>query len=982
MEANANNIGNQQTQSSGNPYLDYLRQNQLPTYYEQLQQNPNMGMPQMGAAPGYTAVNFSGLIEPAQNNGYPYGYPQDQTYYNNVDPNMNYYYQQPQYMGQPQMAQTQQPVYNTAFEYVMNGGVYYPPLKEEVAQQQQQNVTQASQPMAQTPIEYVLNGGVYHPPLKEGVSELQPVANAMPQPGAVSQSAPSQTSQIPQEEKKEQKLSMAEMATKINETIQEIERLQAEHHQRAEAQRAAEAAAQQQQYMQQQGYQVDMYGNYYQPQAQPMMPDPMMGYGYQQAQPYMYQQPYAMAPQMPMYGYDMYGNYYGQPMMAQQPMYQPDPTLMQQIYQQQFAGQQMYGQAPQEDQIITDRPNEPNQNMEQQAQQEFNLDLSKPLDPSVFNDEAPFVPDPNFQYVPGRIKPVQFEDSEGNSIDADEAIRLMDIQQADYSQNSNADQYVHGGKTISEGTFNPVTGQVTNYANVAQGTPNTNAESYNPFIGMANQQMGVPNYYNQMPPMMNVPYGYGYPQQQQMAYPQPQMWQQQPYMQQAPMPQYVQQPYQAPITNSQCPQPELITAYGNPANPLVPTPAYKYPDGTIKFADEVNNPINQIPESFKKGNAMGVDQWLRQRQAEQMSVPQMQSYPQQNSTTSFMNPIGIPINGRRCNEWDTGCSSSWLEDYFNKPMTDDDLAAIVLPIEELHRRAEEQKKNPAITGFDYFGNPIYANSFNLPYGQSTKAQQEFEKAKENYVDIQVRLSKIYHAYVGDSDKVDWDAKRKQLDPWYQHEQMMKNRPMDKYERLMRKNPAELTPEETEWLKQDRLVKECMEITEYFDMMEQYRKWKDEQYLINMARVKESHDAVLGLKPGQKCDWPTFADNGWKLLSAIETGKRPKRDGTKFYSRYEYRKALSKSTGNAIPIDNTDDEYVPICDSVKGMYKNYNLNTGEGEVDSLLVFDDNVSKSHKTRLSEMDKRYIEFTERIEDQMVEDRDRKLREGSAWG
>ena len=977
-EINSNGNNPEMQQSSGNPYLDYLRQNQLPTYYEQLQQNPNMAMPQMGAAPGYTTINFSGLVEPAQNNGYPYGYPQDQTYYNNVDPNMNYYYQQPQYMGQPQMAQTQQPVYNTAFEYVMNGGVYYPPLKEEVAQQQQQNVTQASQPMAQTPIEYVLNGGVYYPPLKEGVSQLQPVANTTPQPGVVSQSAPSQTSQMQQEEKKEQKLSMAEMATKINETIQEIERLQAEHHQRAEAQRAAEAAAQQQ-YMQQQGYQVDMYGNYYQPQMQPMMPDPMMGYGYQQPQPYMYQQPYAMAPQMPMYGYGMYGNYYGQPQMAQQPMYQPDPTLMQQTYQQQFAGQQMYGQAPQEDQIITDRPNEPTQ--EQQAQQEFNLDLTKPLDPSVFNDEAPFVPDPNFQYVPGRIKPVQFEDSEGNSIDADEAIRLMDIQQANYSQNSNNDQYVHGGKTISEGTFNPVTGQVTNYANVAQGTPNTNAESYNPFIGMANQQMGVPNYYNQMPPMMNTPYGYGYPQQQ-MAYQQPQMWQQQQYMQQAPMmqPQYAQQPYQAPLTNSQCPQPELITAYGNPANPLVPTPAYKYPDGTIKFADEVNNPINQIPESFKKGNAMGVDQWLRQQKSQQLPMPAVQY---QNSQNTLLSPFGVPINGRRCNEWDTGCSSSWLEDYFNKPMTDDDLAAIVLPVEELQRRAEEQKKNPKITGFDYFGNPIYADSFQSSYGRSTRAQQEFEKAKENYVDIQVRLSKIYHAYVGDSDKVDWDAKRKQLDPWYQQEQMMKNRPMDKYERLMRKNPAELTPDEIEWLKQDRLVKECIEITEYFDMMEQYRKWKDEQYLINMARVKESHDAVLGLKPGQKCDWPTFADNGWKLLSAIETGRSNMQNkGKNLYSTLEYRKGLAKATGEPVPIDNTDDEYVPIWESVKKRYKNYNLETGEGEVEGLLVFPDgSIRKEKRSGLTEKDIRRIKFAEQIRLQMEEDKQRKIREGKAW-
>jgi hypothetical protein len=81
----------------------------------------------------------------------------------------------------------------------------------------------------------------------------------------------------------------------------------------------------------------------------------------------------------------------------------------------------------------------------------------EPINPN----DIPFQP---VDYVPGRIRPVQLEDANGNSVDAD--------------------TYLKGGATVSSGGFNPATGRVN--------APAAGQGHYEPY--MTSYSMGIPQY--------------------------------------------------------------------------------------------------------------------------------------------------------------------------------------------------------------------------------------------------------------------------------------------------------------------------------------------------------------------------------------------------------------------------------------------------------------------------------------------------------
>lgn len=245
----------------------------------------------------------------------------------------------------------------------------------------------------------------------------------------------------------------------------------------------------------------------------------------------------------------------------------------QQQFQQPMMGNMGYGyQQPQQNYQQNVQPVQPNKNIQ------YHMAEDNPNNPSPFED-----------YVPGRLRPVQLEDANGNSIDIDKV-------------------FVPGGTTETGGGYNPVTGRITENVKT-QGFPQKNFGNpgYDPFT-IANQ-MGV----------------------------QPQQQYQQFYQNQ---PQY--------YTNQQQQMgPVPAMEYGNPANPIIPTACLKYPDGTVQWG----NPRLGIEQFYQNQNNVDPRQAaFGHNFGQKNNVPnQMTMY---SSTNQMYNPMYRPVIGRPINEFD------------------------------------------------------------------------------------------------------------------------------------------------------------------------------------------------------------------------------------------------------------------------------------------------------------------------------------------
>ena len=89
-----------------------------------------------------------------------------------------------------------------------------------------------------------------------------------------------------------------------------------------------------------------------------------------------------------------------------------------------------------------------------------------------------------------------------------------------------------------------------------------------------------------------------------------------------------------------------------------------------------------------------------------------------------------------------------------------------------------------------------------------------------------------------------------------------------------------------------------------------------------AKIKESHDRLLGIEPGQPCSLQQFLDNGYKLCAAnaAKEIKAKLKTGYDKYSTNNFRQALARETHSQIPIQSKDDEYVPIEAMLKNIYE--------------------------------------------------------------
>ena len=284
--------------------------------------------------------------------------------------------------------------------------------------------------------------------------------------------------------------------------------------------------------------------------------------------------------------------------------------------------------------------------------------------------------------------------------------------------------------------------------------------------------------------------------------------------------------------------------------------------------------------------------------------PQYQVYNQQYNS-GYMRPYNYGIGlGYAQNQFDTELNEIL---YNEEPSIVDIracLADIVLSDEE--KEKIDHNRSNYIVGTDYYGRPIYAQT---AYQVNQQRQEELEKARLAYQTHFTRLSRIAHAYTG--EKFDEQKVMERFDP------IPKTQPVKQF------NYYTASPEEKKEYERNQAVYRCAELEYQMNMLEKNRAVMDQQRAMMFQKIKDSHDKLIGVEPGQHYDLRTYLDNAYKLCVNIEMekAKSRNRNGSVKYCGNQYRATLANRSNNPVPITSKDNEYVSIEQLLKQVYDN-------------------------------------------------------------
>lgn len=220
----------------------------------------------------------------------------------------------------------------------------------------------------------------------------------------------------------------------------------------------------------------------------------------------------------------------------------------------------------------------------------------------------------------------------------------------------------------------------------------------------------------------------------------------------------------------------------------------------------------------------------------------------------------------------------------------------------------ESSNRGYIVGYDYYGNPIYSNPGSM-YQDNLKRQEAFEEARGIIQKHFTMLSRIAHAYSGET--INEQEMMERFDPV--------SKPTNNNVKVF--NYFSATKEEKEEYAENMRLQDAKNISVMFDAYEAAQT--NMRYEL-FNRIKQSHDALIGVQPGEHYSLKQYMDNGYKLNMniALQKARHVMRNGQLKYSSTDFRNVLSKTrmAHNMSPIPTTkDDDYVSIEERIKSVY---------------------------------------------------------------
>lgn len=244
------------------------------------------------------------------------------------------------------------------------------------------------------------------------------------------------------------------------------------------------------------------------------------------------------------------------------------------------------------------------------------------------------------------------------------------------------------------------------------------------------------------------------------------------------------------------------------------------------------------------------------------------------------------------------------------------LEAVILSDEDRDKINHNRDYGNTIIGRDYYGRPIYNT-----YVANRITQDQMEQMRRHQINHFVNLSRIVSAYTGEA--VDESKIKNIFDPMRSMtpavQQNMFKKPFNFY--------TATESEKEDYFKQQQIDK-CKILDNVFELREQQMRDLNIQKANAFKRIKESHDVLIGVTPGQHYNLSTYLTNGYKIgiNSEMYKLKKAKRNGKLKYNSKAYRnqiiqRGVERGAINTNQIvSSKDDEYLTIESVIKQAYE--------------------------------------------------------------
>ena len=367
-----------------------------------------------------------------------------------------------------------------------------------------------------------------------------------------------------------------------------------------------------------------------------------------------------------------------------------------------------------------------------------------------------------------------------------------------------------------------------------------------------------------------------------------------------PQPMQMQQAMNSPY--SPFPNSQLANVYVTPNGQVMGAG-----EGPISNQNIPNPPVPPTPPPVMGGQVNGYNPFA-QYGATNQQPPQQQFGGYMNQPGYYQQPfMGIPFgySGYYVNSYEMQYQAFINDQLYSSHFVGFDpfdcLKDAVLTDEEKRLSAIHTPK-----GYNYNGAPYYDNT------QITEYNKIYKKTKDAVVDFWTRLSMAAHNACGDD--ITWE----EVHAYYDPDERMKN---NAYANPV-KNYYDMSKEELEYMNKMSQVDQTAILARKFEMADYYQQMIEQKRAEGYAKIKQSHDQILGLTP-ENMTLKNYMDNAGLLLADIKMREQRMimKDGTNKYNRDNYKNMVSNGNNiNNQPISIfSDDSYVPLESRIKEKY---------------------------------------------------------------
>lgn len=347
----------------------------------------------------------------------------------------------------------------------------------------------------------------------------------------------------------------------------------------------------------------------------------------------------------------------------------------------------------------------------------------------------------------------------------------------------------------------------------------------------------------------------------------------------------------------------------NPYAELPPSPYYQtYPQnpayGYPQPAPEPQGYFKAYPQNIPNFKISAGSGGMYNNAQPQMNTNPYLQFQQQSGYGNQANIYGFGGYGYNNGQYQRNMNLAYQEMIYEN-LYSFDIPGID-PIESLRGTLTPEERRLAElhtpAGYAYNGSPYYNKEQQIAYNEA------MAKAKEIVIDFNAKLMRA--AYNGSGTPINKEDARHLVDPDYLASQLPQP-----------KSYQNMTEKELQWADRMQKVEYTWTLANKFAAAEAFEPIRKQKMAEGYAKIKESHDKIIGLTP-ETMDLKNYMANAGLLLvdAVTREQKRLMKDGRNKYDRNHYQSLLPRNNFDSRPLSMfTDDDYIPIERRIKDNY---------------------------------------------------------------